>query len=1632
MRTRTTLITIVLLMVVLLLGAMSMVALSNPLPTVWAAPDAVHLGQTTVYFDPVADAYVSEAAPTTNFGSATKLDVQNLDAEIPDDRRSYVGFDLSSIPGNATITSAAFKAYLFEAQGLSSVSIQLRRVTSSWAYNTVTWNNKPSSSSYTAINIDTQPREFGWNVTSLVQDYWVGRNFGTSPNFGLELRGPESGAYYLRSFYSFNATSNRPYLIVSYELPTPTPTRTPTPTKTPTSTATKTPTLTPTRTPTATPTKTPTPTPTPTATTTPTCPDLYEPNDNFDQAWFLSSGVAIQSYVCNGADLDYFKFAANAGDQIRLELYNLPANYDLCLYDPGRQQLACSMNGGTNAETIERTAGSSGDHYALIYGTQGAYSPDNSYTFRPEVKAPTPTFTPTRTPTHTPTRTPTRTPTQTPTATPTATSTCPDPYEPNETFASAWPVSAGQYHAYICTPGDQDWFRINLLPFQELRVTLTDLPKNYDLELYDPLGVLVAGSHNGGTVPEQIDFVASATGGAYRVRVRGVAGASDPSRPYTLKLNLGTAPPTPTSTPTPTHTPVPSCGPDPYEPNDSSATAASIATGTEIHAYICPAMDSDYYRFPVVGPVEIHARLYDLPAAYELTLYDSSGWVVARGSGSGTSPRELTYLPTADGDYVLRVGPGSPTSWDGDHPYSLRVDLAELSPITLWAVADTYVDQTDPTSTHGDERQVILGRDEFGYEQRGLFRFDLSDVPATTVASAYFRVSLYDSASGVYTVDLRRVSAAWDEETVNWNTRPWSVDIGVSAPVGGITGQYYEWEVTALVQGWLTGGVGNFGLELHASSGFFSRSFRSSEYAAGLFCLGGCGSARTPRLIINFTEPSPGPLGSISGSVYHDADEDGRYDPGEDGIGGVRVELFRDRISRGDQTTAGDGTYTFNDLPAGDYEAVVRESALTAEYMLIGSGTRSVTLAAGEDRSGVDIGVAERPTPPPTPPPTLDLTAEGIEFIQVIDGGTLIEGKRTLARVYIGVTGTTDEVRRVSGRLYHGFDWIEQIAPANLLPSTDPMNYPAIVSDMNRTLNFLLPDGWTSAGGHDFLAWVNYWNPALECPDCWNAENQYSTWAHGTSPTFRTAEPLNVTMVAVTVNGIAPTVSRQDTYRWLLQTYPINTVNVYSDTMSGNYNLTITATSGCGSGWTSLLDDLEDTFLSPFGSAGGDSPDMHIYGMVDDTVPRRFNGCGRRPGRAAAGRVTAGSDDGGETMAHEIIHNRGRQHTCNSCCALDPCVNQNPDGFIGAYGVNLSNPGTPLYLNPNTHWDIMTCGGCNRWPSDITYAALRDEFRPAAAGLQVAGIAGIAQQEYLLCSGYIADGLVTMTRPCYWFPSPAGTSDEPGQGPYTLELQDASGTPLFTRYFDNVGDSEDPIEGMGYFRQVVPWQAGTARLVIKEDQTVLHVTHVSAHAPEVTLLSPNGGEFWPPYGEHIVSWTSSDADDDPLRYALLYSPDGGDTWKAVAVNLTGESYTLEAGRLAGSETALIRVVASDGVNTGQDQSDGTFTVEPKPPEAMIVYPVDGDVFPPGGPVLFEGAGTDLEDGSLTDGALFTWSSSLEGELGVGRELYFDDLLPGWHTITLEATDSDHFVGQDSVSIFIGNRVYLPLILKNYP
>ena len=178
-----------------------------------------------------------------------------------------------------------------------------------------------------------------------------------------------------------------------------------------------------------------------------------------------------------------------------------------------------------------------------------------------------------------------------------------------------------------------------------------------------------------------------------------------------------------------------------------------------------------------------------------------------------------------------------------------------------------------------------------------------------------------------------------------------------------------------------------------------------------------------------------------------------------------------------------------------------------------------------------------------------------------------------------------------------------------------------------------------------------------------------------------------------------------------------------------------------------------------------------------------------------------------------------------------------------------------------------------------------------------------------------------------------------------------------------------------------------------------------------------------------MRWSGSDADDDTLVYALLYSPDAGGTWQTLVSELSASEYDVPLDELPGSHMGLFRVLASDGVNTASDDSDAVFSVESKPPQAIIISPDDMASYVSGQQVVLAGEGYDVEDGLLEDSAL-SWSSDVQGYLGVGTHLAAAGLQSGRHVITLTAVDSDQMEGSATVTVLVDmSLVRLPLLPK---
>jgi len=205
---------------------------------------------------------------------------------------------------------------------------------------------------------------------------------------------------------------------------------------------------------------------------------------------------------------------------------------------------------------------------------------------------------------------------------------------------------------------------------------------------------------------------------------------------------------------------------------------------------------------------------------------------------------------------------------------------------------------------------------------------------------------------------------------------------------------------------------------------------------------------------------------------------------------------------------------------------------------------------------------------------------------------------------------------------------------------------------------------------------------------------------------------------------------------------------------------------------------------------------------------------------------------------------------------------------------------------------------------------------------------------------------------------------------------------------------------------------------------------VSSHAPAVSLLTPNGGGALT--GETVtVAWSASDADGDALEFSVEYSVDGGASWRMVQSGLTAMQAALPLAKLSGTTQGKFRVVASDGVNTGRDESAGVFSVPDKVPAVHITSPATGAHYVPGQPVALIGQAMDVEDGALSGDAL-QWTSDLSGAPGVGEMLHVTDLPEGLHTITLTAEDHAGHRVSEHVTILVAeldNIAYLPVVYR---
>ncbi|MEN6459824.1 MAG: PKD domain-containing protein, partial [Syntrophomonas sp.] len=409
------------------------------------------------------------------------------------------------------------------------------------------------------------------------------------------------------------------------------------------------------------------------------------------------------------------------------------------------------------------------------------------------------------------------------------------------------------------------------------------------------------------------------------------------------------------------------------------------------------------------------------------------------------------------------------------------------------------------------------------------------------------------------------------------------------------------------------------------------------------------------------------------------------------------------------------------------------------------------------------------------------------------------------------------------------------------------------------------------------------------------------------------------------------------------------------------------------------------------------------------------------------------------TLAHEIAHyfNIGDEYNGGS---FNLSVNPPPLGYTGtdwdtnapitsqASDVKPAAAGSGSLISSQLHpfefgkrrllgdeISFMGSGATSEfWISPAIWKHLYNTLAPQST----AQAAAINTEREIVAAGLISDTGIEPLVP--WFSYIPDVPAAIATGTHSIRAVDETGSTLatqgFTPYFTQL--TNPPMTSdKGVFEVAVPLPAGTRAYQIFAGETLLGEIPVSPEAPVISITKPSAGETLS--GEATIEWTASDADSSELFYRVEYSPDGNQ-WMVLESALPSTQYVTDFATLPGGSQALIRVTATDGINTAIATSPA-FEVPLKAPEVYIQSPTDSESISLLEGLFLQGRAYDPQEQWIYDPTQLVWTSDKDGELGRGPAIFLDNLSAGTHVITLQATNSAGMSSAKSVTVTAENN-----------
>ena len=347
-----------------------------------------------------------------------------------------------------------------------------------------------------------------------------------------------------------------------------------------------------------------------TITFSPFPPDIYEPNNDAQNASTISSGYYYPTIFPTG-DVDWYNISFPTMGTLSVSVTNVSSRLDIVIYIYG-------PNSSTSSQGYA-DSGSSGSSESIFIQVYQGYYYIKVYSFGNDDFATlaynlTVKFTP----------------------------VSPDIYENNDNPQSAYTVSSGSYYPTIFPTGDIDWFNISIETQGTLSVSVTSVSSRLDIVIYiygPNSSTTFQGYSDSGSSGVSESIYLALQPGYYYIKIYSYGNDDFATSPYTLTINYVAVPP------------------DPWEPNNDFANATLISSGTYT-PQIFPKGDMDYFNISCSELGVLYVNVTSVPSSLDIVIRvcgPNSTTQRAYVDSSGAGYSEYLYIDVLPGYYYIQI-----------------------------------------------------------------------------------------------------------------------------------------------------------------------------------------------------------------------------------------------------------------------------------------------------------------------------------------------------------------------------------------------------------------------------------------------------------------------------------------------------------------------------------------------------------------------------------------------------------------------------------------------------------------------------------------------------------------------------------------------------------------------------------------------------------------------------------------------------------------------------------------------------------------------------------------------------------------------------------------------------------------